>query len=312
MPSDQNKWWKRWFPPTFPKASYFVNQFCGSFLHAWIEPWGLFLSSNVSGLLSVQNRWKPKYLPYPCWQTWHLRRLSPLRSLYSFKWVFGWALDLRPCSGVFCRLTRMGNGPSQELNSHWLGWQTQKRPQELTPTLQAAPWVKQCLDTAVFWQHGCVSGGESCLQILLWTLRANAEALQRLLGFLPGISAWQVGMTCTPSAHPVPPAPQARCEPVPSHGSLAGIPGVGRDGWGKVLWFLRIKRNPSHAQGWMEWAGSSVQLGLGSGLRSKPGCSHPYIHTDLTPQLLVADIPNKKLLFPCFTLQDVSWSVASR
>lgn len=59
--------------------------------------------------------------------------------------------------------------------------------------------IKQCLDTAVFWQHGCVSGGGSCLQILLWTLSANTEALQRLLGFLPGVSTWQVGMTC---AHP--------------------------------------------------------------------------------------------------------------
>lgn len=44
------------FPQPIPKASYFVSQLCGSFLHAWIEPWRLFLSSNVSGLLFGQNR----------------------------------------------------------------------------------------------------------------------------------------------------------------------------------------------------------------------------------------------------------------
>lgn len=93
----------------------------------------------------------------------------------------------------------MENGSSQELNSHWLGWQTQKRPQGPSSTLQAAPWVKQCLGTAalgaaVFWQLGCVSGGGSCLQTLLWALNGCFVPRQKLCRdyldfyqvFLPG------------------------------------------------------------------------------------------------------------------------------
>lgn len=69
----------------------------------------------------------------------------------------------------------------------------------------------------------------------------------------------------------------------PAVAPLAGVPGVGSGGWLKTRSFPRVKRNPSRAQGWMEWAGSRVQLGMGSGLRRKPGCSHPCIRTDLAP-----------------------------
>lgn len=255
--SDQNKWWNRWFPPTFPKASYSVRQLCGSFLRAWIEPWRLLLSSNVSGLLFGQNRWKPKYLPYPPWQTWHLGKLSPLTSLGPSRGFL--AVNTGPQHMLWC-VCSVGSkewGMAQSRNWIPTGWQAQKRPQELNSTLQAAPWVKQCLGTAglvaaVFWQHGCEWRWELSADTAVdtrWLLCASAEALQRLLGFSTAVAP------------------------------LAGVPGVGSDGWWKMLSFLSIKRNPSQAQGWMEWAGSSVQLGLGLGL--KPGCSHPYIPTDL-------------------------------
>lgn len=227
----------------------------------------------------------PSVFPTPLdkcdtWGSWAHSDLSLLQV-----GLWQWMLDPSACSGVFRRLRRMGMAQARDwIPTAWAGKHRRDLRSQLTSTLQAAPWVKQCLGAAglvaaVLWQHSCVSGGGSSRHCCghsmaaLCQRRSFAEItwISTQYFCLAGRSGICLSIFCAISL-------QEHGWGVslsPAVAPLAGVPGVGSDGWWKTPSFPRIKGNPSHARGWMEWAGSSVQLGLGSGLRSKPGCSRP-------------------------------------